>query len=49
MGRHAVSDVLKLVNDDLDALCTLLQGRDWLTGDKPTEADCALFGFLDVV
>lgn len=40
---------MRLAQDDLTALTTLLQGQDYLTGSTPTEADCALFGFLDVV
>ncbi|KAK8394504.1 hypothetical protein O3P69_006587 [Scylla paramamosain] len=46
MGRHSPHDIEYLCKQDLAALATHLGDKDFLMGDKPTEVDCAVFGFL---
>lgn len=46
IGRHKQPEVLVMGNEDLQALSVYLGEKPFLMGDKPTEVDCALFGFL---
>ncbi|XP_047484544.1 failed axon connections homolog isoform X2 [Penaeus chinensis] len=46
IGRHKQPEVLVMGYEDLQALSVYLGAKPFLTGDKPAEVDCALFGFL---
>lgn len=48
-GRFSFEDVLSRGREDCKALSELLGDHPFLAGDTPTEADCSLFGLLDVV
>ncbi|XP_037799430.1 failed axon connections homolog [Penaeus monodon] len=46
MGRHSHEEVMEMGRKDLKALSLCLGVKPFLTGDRPAEVDCALFGFL---
>lgn len=46
LGRHSHEEVMEMGRKDLKALSLCLGEKPFLMGDKPTEVDCALFGFL---
>ena len=43
-GAEAIKEAKKTLNQDLEALCLILQDRPYLTGDTPTLADFAVAG-----
>ncbi|GAB4815055.1 hypothetical protein N2152v2_002101 [Parachlorella kessleri] len=49
MGRHAPEDVLLLMDQDLEAISTLLGDKPFLFGDRPYEVDASVFGILDTI
>ncbi|XP_050740041.1 failed axon connections homolog, partial [Eriocheir sinensis] len=49
VGRHTWPQVFQLGWEDLRALSAYLGDKKFLTGDKPTEADCGVFGMLSQV
>lgn len=46
MGRHTKTEVLEMGLKDLRAMSAYLGQKSFFMGDKPTEADCAIFGSL---
>lgn len=46
IGRHSPSEIENMGRQDLAAISAYLGEKDFLMGDKPTEVDCAIFGFL---
>ena len=46
IGRHDPAEIAKQGRADLDAVAAVLGDRRWLFGDRPTVADCAVFGQL---
>ncbi|KAK7067236.1 hypothetical protein SK128_002944 [Halocaridina rubra] len=46
IGRHTDQEVYSMACKDLDSLSAWLGCKEYFTGDKPTEVDCAIFGFL---
>ncbi|KAG0710770.1 Failed axon connections [Chionoecetes opilio] len=46
MGRHSPTEIQHMGKQDLSALSDYLGDKDFLMGDKATEVDCTLFGFL---
>jgi glutathione S-transferase len=49
VGRHRRTEVLRLGQDDLDALACVLGGRTWLLGDRPSAVDASAAAFLSVL
>lgn len=45
-GRHSVSDITRMTNEDFSALAETLGDRDYLFGDEPTSFDATAFAFL---
>jgi len=45
-GRHTAAEVAALAAADIQALATLLGAGPWLSGDRPTTADCAVWAML---
>jgi glutathione S-transferase len=46
VGLHAPEEILALARQDLDAFSALLGSHPYFLGDRPTSADCSLFGVL---
>ncbi|XP_050691503.1 failed axon connections homolog [Eriocheir sinensis] len=46
MGRHTSTEIEHTGRQDLAALSAYLGEKDYLMGEKPTEVDCTVFGFL---
>jgi glutathione S-transferase len=49
VGRHQHADVLRLGQDDLDALAGVLGEREYLLGDRPSAVDASAAAFLSVL
>lgn len=50
MGRHSPEEIASKLQADFDVCEALLQQSGaYLTGSTPTEADCILWAFLDIV
>lgn len=48
VARHAPDVVAAHGRDDLDALVTLLGGREYFFGDQPTSLDAVVYGFVAI-
>jgi glutathione S-transferase len=46
IGVHKVDEVVEMCKNDLRALSTYLDGKKYLTGDKPVKVDATAFGHL---
>ena len=46
MGRHTEAEVYEMGIKDMKAISDYLGDKPFITGDKVTEFDCALFGML---
>ncbi|KAK7067235.1 hypothetical protein SK128_002943 [Halocaridina rubra] len=46
LGRHTDQEVQDMTYQDLEALSAWLGKKDYCTGDKATEVDCAIFGLM---
>jgi len=46
MGRHSEAEVYEMGAKDLRAISAYLGEKPFFTGQKATEVDCALFGFV---
>jgi glutathione S-transferase len=49
VGRHSRTEVLRLGQDDLDALAHVLGQREYLMGDRPSAVDASAAAFLSVL
>lgn len=47
LGRHTRDEIASTCARDLDAFAGLLDGGDFLLGDRPTRYDCAVFAMLE--
>ncbi len=46
MGMHTVPEVVAFVQKTIQAISDFLGDKKYMMGDKLTELDCSLFGFL---
>jgi len=46
MGRHTEAEVIEMGIKDLKALSAFLGSKQFFMGQKATEVDCTMFGFL---
>ncbi|KAK0395927.1 hypothetical protein QR680_001490 [Steinernema hermaphroditum] len=46
VGKHSDADIIKISNDDLNAISVYLGSKHYFTGFKPTRVDATLFGML---
>lgn len=49
IGRQCRGDIQRTGIEDLQTISTLLGNKPYLVGDRPTEVDCTLFGFMCVI
>lgn len=49
VGRHQRAEVVRLGQDDLDALASMLGDREYLLGDRPSAVDASAAAFLSVL
>ncbi|MEA2856505.1 MAG: hypothetical protein QOH98_826 [Methylobacteriaceae bacterium] len=45
-GKHSPSEVDELATRDIDALATILDGKQFICGDRPCGADATVFAFV---
>jgi glutathione S-transferase len=46
LGRHSPQEILRRAEQDLAALAEYLNIKPYFMGDKPTNVDASLYGFL---
>ena len=49
MGRHSFEHVTERCSKELEAVNTLLDGHDFITGSTPSAADCFLWSIIESV
>ncbi|HJL17459.1 MAG TPA: glutathione S-transferase family protein [Sandaracinaceae bacterium LLY-WYZ-13_1] len=47
LGRHARAEVVRMGEQDLDALATVVGDGPFLFGDEPTSFDCSLYAMVE--
>ena len=49
LGNHGKGDVQRAGIEDLQAVSTILGDKDYILGDRPSDVDCTLFGFMCII